>query len=159
MHSQTASCTPVALRRRGLTVAGVLLAAGLVLTGCTTPAGPGAGSEPRDPGGVVAIADTAVGEQLGWMLDLLNAEADITEDQLTGKFAKSFTEQAPLADVAEQLNAGVRPMRPFSVTAFEDIADDLGAARITGVTSESLSLEMRLDAAGAISEMLLRPAG
>ncbi|GAA1581111.1 Cpe/LpqF family protein [Leucobacter aridicollis] len=150
------SSNPRAQRRRSaVTVAALAAAAGLMLTGCTSPA---SAPETSDPGGVVAIPETAAAGQIEWALGLLNADADITVDQLEGRFTKEFLAQVSVEDLAAQLNEGVRPLKPFKTTDYADVSDVVGAARITAANAESFSLEVRVEPDGTISEMLIRPA-
>ncbi|MFF8816482.1 Cpe/LpqF family protein [Leucobacter sp. NPDC015123] len=142
-------------RRFGAAVAAVAVAAGL-LTACTSPS---SAPEPSDPAGVVAIPDTAAAGQIEWALGLLNADTDITVDQLEGRFTKEFLAQVPAEDLAAQLNEGVRPLKPFKTTDYADVSEVVGAARITAANAESFSLEVRVEPDGTISEMLIRPAG
>ena len=147
-------------RRAGVVGAlALVLAGGLGLSACSaSPGSPGAPSESSETAAAVAIPDTTVGTQLTWMIDLLNAGTDLTADQIAGNFTKSFLAEAPAGVVAEQMNTGVRPDRPFVVTGYQDLSDDLGAARITGASGKSLSLEMRVEEDGMILEMLVRQA-
>lgn len=147
-------------RRLGA-VGALALAAGLLFSGCASTPGAPAGSTdqaPSEPAAAVTLPQTTAGIEIQWMVDLLNADSEITAQDLAGRFTKSFTEEAPLDTVAEQMNAGVRPGKPFVVTGYEDVSDVLGAARITGASGDSLSLEMRVEEDGTISEMLVRPA-
>lgn len=147
---------PTSRRRAGGAAAAFAITAGLLLSGCTSPS---SAPETSDPGGVVVIPETAAAGQIEWALGLLNADTDVTVDQLEGRFTKEFLAQVSVEDLAEQLNEGVRPLKPFKTTAYADVSDVLGAARITAANSESFSLEVRVEPDGTISEMLIRPAG
>ncbi|KUF08419.1 Cpe/LpqF family protein [Leucobacter sp. G161] len=160
MQARTALTTARRPKVRALSAWGALaVSAGLVLSGCSaSPDAPVDSAETSEPAEVVAVPQTTAGLQIQWMLDLLNADADIAPQDFDGKFTKSFTEEAPSATVAEQMNAGVRPDKPFVVTDYQDVSDVLGAARITGASGQALSLEMRVEEDGTIAEMLVRPA-
>lgn len=160
MQSRTPFVAASRTQRRRLSAWGALaVTAGLVLSGCSSsPTAPADSSETSEPAEAVAIPQTTAGLQIQWMLDLLNADADIAANDFDGKFTMSFTEEAPAETVAEQMNVGVRPDKPFLVTGYQDVSDVLGAARITGASGQTLSLEMRVEDDGTIAEMLVRPA-
>ncbi|KAM9863625.1 Cpe/LpqF family protein [Leucobacter sp. BZR 635] len=160
MQQRGALSTPARGSRRLLgPVSALVLGAGLMLSGCATaPGAQGDSAGVTEEVAAVALPQTTAGLQIQWMLDLLNADADIAPHELEGKFTKSFAEEAPAETVAEQMNAGVRPDRPYVVTGYQDVSDVLGAARITGASGTSLSLEMRVEEGGTIAEMLVRAA-
>lgn len=159
---QTFTAFTAANRSRARTLSAwgaVTVALGLVLSGCSaSPENPEGSAGSNESAEVVAVPQTTAGLQIQWMLDLLNADSDIAPNEFDGKFTKTFTDEAPAETVAEQMNTGVRPDKPFVVTGYQDVSDVLGAARITGASGTSLSLEMRVEEDGTIAEMLVRPA-
>lgn len=92
------------------------LASALALAGCSSsPDGPG----PEQTAAVsVTIPSTPAGEQAQLILDALNAEDDTAAADWEGVFDEVFTDQVPLEQFAELLNAQIRPAQPFTVVAY-----------------------------------------
>ncbi|MBD7980726.1 serine hydrolase [Oerskovia merdavium] len=148
-----------AARRRRSPLVGGLLVVGLALTGCSSS---GNGSEvPPTPSAAptaVALPDGTVGKAAGWVLEVLNADASPDAATLERRFARSFLDQVPAAQlvpVLDQLRAD-REWVPVSADVVD--ADEKQAAlTIVGASGQYFTMQIGVDADSRIETLFFGP--
>lgn len=102
---------------RWMSLGAAAIASALVLTGCAGSAET-ADSEEETAAVSVDIPSTPAGKKAQLILDALNAEDDTAAADWEGVFDEAFTDQVPLDQFAELLNAQIRPAQPFTAVAY-----------------------------------------
>ncbi|QEW00413.1 serine hydrolase [Microbacterium caowuchunii] len=129
----------------------VVTAALLVLTGCASSVSPAA------PPSEVALPDTAAGRMAGWVLEVMNADADSTVQQWEGRMHPDFRAEVSADEVTELINTRIRPARPLVATAYRG-AEREAVITVEGRRGEPFDMSVVVDAEDRITGLLLAPA-
>lgn len=122
----------------------VLAATALLLAGCAVP-------EPVDNNKLDDLPETAWGQQVTWVIGILNAEEPVTAEQLIERFSDEAVAQAgeeSFVQVADFLNYQVRPLSPFRVLSYVD-SGSTGYAVLSNQGSP-IAVTVNVDPSGAL---------
>ena len=120
----------------------------LAMTGCTpeTDAGVSSGIE---------IPDSPVGVRATWALDLINAEDEVTPDDVDGELTEAMAEAISPQDLADFLNE-LRESRPWTATTYNE-NEGAAAVRVESTETDPLTMTIAVDDAGLVSGLRFTP--
>ncbi|GGH45280.1 Cpe/LpqF family protein [Microbacterium album] len=137
---------------RAVAGAGVAM---LALTGCA------GGDEPpardTETAESAEIADTPVGMKTQWIIDVLEADEDTTASEWEGELHESFLAEVSAQELADLLNAQIRPARPFTITSYEG-TDEQAVTSMRGTVGEPFDMSVAVDADDRIVGLFFGPA-
>lgn len=150
---------------RPLSVTGLALALGLGLglTGCVGPGSANGSAEATATAAsslqtAVALPDTELGRQAGWVISALNGEvdADALTEEITARFSQEVLDQIG-ADGLTEVFAQLGAQGPWIPTAVQD-GGTQAVVTITGAAGDSLDLQIALDDDEKVSGLLFTPS-
>lgn len=137
---------------------GVVVLIALLLPAATAAQTPAASPEPG-----TALPDGPLGEQIGWMILLLNGPGAITAEEIEAHMTPDFLAEVPAAEV-EAIVAEVAGFGPFTIEndmilTTMDLPATNGRLVLVGIGGERIELAITIDRdSGLISGLLLQPA-
>ncbi len=150
-------------------IIGGLLCVGL-LAGCSSGAPSGlqsgeaesgaqSGQSQSDASEVASatIPDSVVGTEMQRVIDILNDEADTTEEQWDGHLTDAFIKAVSAADLVELFNKQLRPAKPFKVTNYFE-NDVSGTATVQGAIGDPMDVSITVAKAGQLAGLLFSAA-
>ena len=157
----------ISARARPAVPATVVLAALLVVSGCSDGGAP-PGSPPEEGSAtsseapstppVTELPDGELGEGVAWVLDAVDEDGEVDPQQVRQRFSAEFVAQLPPRQVVATF-AQVRELAPFEVVevapVVEQGAGQAVALRLRG--SEPVVMELSVDGDGRISGLRFRP--
>lgn len=131
------------LPRRVTGFAAAALTTSLALTGCSSM------TPDTGVGEAVDVPDTAIGERTQWVVDILNAEEDSTEDEWEEALHPNFLEEVPASEFVTIVNENVRPAKPFTVTDYE-AGETQSVTRLESQESAPVDMQLAVDDTGQV---------
>lgn len=147
----TRGSRPEFLRRLRQSLSAVFMVGALVLAGCASPQSDEGASETE-----VALPDTGVGGEAGWVLDVVNAEKPVEATEIIQHMSEIMFDELTTADfigVFEQLRAE----KPWIATKFAGNGDQ-AVLRLQAAQGTALEMNISLDSGGMINGLFFAPA-
>lgn len=98
----------------------------------------------------VSVPDTAIGERTQWVVDILNADDDTTEDEWETALHPNFLEEVPASEFVAIVNDNVRPAKPFTVTDYE-AGETQSVTRLESSDTDPFDMQISIDGQGQIT--------
>ncbi|GAA2179004.1 hypothetical protein GCM10009847_11330 [Leucobacter tardus] len=128
--------------RRTLAIAGAC-AAVLISVGCSSMI-------PDETPEAVPVPDTVVGDRTQWVVDILNDDAETTEEEWEAALHPAFLEEVPASEFVGIVTENVRPARPYTVTDYA-AGETQSVIRLESSSTDPVDMQLSIDAGGQIT--------